>query len=145
MQLFVQHNGEIIMKKISLLTAFIFLFSAMPATADEINMKLELEGCDAIVPSYLEVEIWNPPGGYAQVTSDGSITLNVPTGTKLSATLVLTTEVCTALEPDCFKACGPDSFGTCTEHCLEQCEEENPIMSEWQEAEDGGVLQVQCF
>ena len=63
---------------------FISMFTLMAnsATADEIKMKLS-NTC-GVESSYLKIEIYNPPGGYAKVASDGSFTVNAPVGTKLA-------------------------------------------------------------
>ena len=57
---------------------FLFLFYAPQA----LNLKLEsscgLESAD------LEVEVFNPPGGYLSVNPDLSVSAPVPAGTKLS-------------------------------------------------------------
>jgi hypothetical protein len=57
-----------------------------PHSGEGANITMRLQSLCGLAPSDAEVEIWNPPGGYAAVNPDLSVILNVPPGTKVSAT-----------------------------------------------------------
>ena len=114
------------MRNISL--AFTILGSldcgSYPVTA-EILMGLS-DSC-GVAASLWQIEIWNPPGGYAQLEEDYFFTVDVEEGHKLIANTK-----CPLLGE------GPRPMG---------CPEDgrgSMIGSDWAPAKEGGVLQVRC-
>ena len=63
-------------------TAVLFASLSSAALAAEIVMKVE--NMCGLSAHDLEVEIWNPPGGYVGVDRDGVVHVDVPEGHKLS-------------------------------------------------------------
>ena len=67
------------MRKLFYALAFVFL---MCRSADAINVKIQ-QAC-GLPTTDLQIEVWNPPGGYLKVNPDLTVTANIPAGTKLS-------------------------------------------------------------
>ena len=83
-------------------------------------------------PTYWEVEIWSPPGGYAKVAEDGSFTVDVEEGHKLSAS----------------SPC-PGAVGAVAEQCWQLTLTGNPTPQNWgtigwEPAKDNGELSINC-
>jgi hypothetical protein len=115
--------------KIIFLLGLFFCLAPSVLRADSITMSLA-NTC-GLPASQLEVEIWNPPGGYAAVNGN-SVTVNVPAGTKLSVTQ----------KPGCSVMPGmpfvnPGGNPPCSRMPL--------VFGPWTPAKNGSTLPVSCM
>ena len=92
-----------------------------PGRAGEITMTIA-QTC-GLSAEALQVQIWNPPGGYAAVSGKNTVTVNVSAGTKLSV----------GQKPAAVR----DPGGHPKPH-------RNRILGPWTPAQDGGTLPVEC-
>ena len=119
-----------------LLLGSVIFFASIQVFASPITMYLQ-NTC-GFKTSDLEVAIWNPPGGYANVNTDQSVSLNIPSNTKVQATVA---------PSYCAKECSPYEYNEYVwVRCQIRCDQmtAQKFVSPWTPAKHQGSIQVVC-